>query len=221
MSGGTSPSQRFYGRWARLYDLVARRTPRIGGLRARTADALDLSAGETAVEMGCGTGANLPHLRERVGPEGRVLGLDFTRGVLDRAAADIDRRGWENVHLARADVTSEPLCEPVDGIVASFVVGMLADPAGAVERWCDHLRPGGRIALLNAARSERWYGPLVNAPFRGLVIVSTPGDRPSAAHELLDRRIEAAHDALRRRCTDVTHEEHALGIVRLTAGTVE
>lgn len=214
-------AQEFYSRWAALYDLVSRRTPGVPRTRARVADALGLELGDTVVEMGCGTGANLERLRDRVGPEGTVVGVDFSPGVLDRAADHVARNGWRNVHLVRGDATHPPVDE-ADAVLATFVVGMFADPAGVVERWCDLLGPGGRIALLNAARSRRPYGPLVNLPFRGFVRVSTPERRrlETPAHELLDRRVEAGHAALDRRCERVVHEEHALGLLRLAAGRV-
>jgi ubiquinone/menaquinone biosynthesis C-methylase UbiE len=71
-------AQSFYGRWAQVYDWLAS-APGVASWRDRTADALALASGDTVVEMGCGTGANVPHLRERVGPSGRVVGIDVTR----------------------------------------------------------------------------------------------------------------------------------------------
>jgi ubiquinone/menaquinone biosynthesis C-methylase UbiE len=214
-------AQEFYTRWAGLYDAVARYTPGVPGMRTRVADALDLDLGDTVVEMGCGTGANLGYLRERVGPEGTVVGVDFSPGALDRAAEHVTSEGWENVHLVRGDATRPPIAD-VDAVLGTFVVGMFADPDEVVERWCDLVGPGGRIALLNAARSRRPYGPLVNLPFRGLVRVSTPGKRGHGTppHVLLDRRIEAGHAALERRCERTVHEERLLGLLRLAAGRV-
>lgn len=220
----TTAAQRFYGRWAWLYDLVARRTPGIHGLREDAAAALELSRGDTVVEMGVGTGANIPHLARQVGPDGTVLGIDLTRGVL-RTAHEMEGE-HPAAHFVRGDATRPPIDGPVDGILASFVVGMLDDPRGIVESWCDLVRPGGRIVLVNAARSERPYGPLVNAPFRGLVLVSTPGRlrflrtgrTPTA---VLDRRIRAAHEGLAAGATVDTYDERAAGIVRLVGATVE
>lgn len=211
----------FYTRWASLYDHVSRRIPGIAGLRLETARALDLELGDTVVEMGCGTGANLAYLREQVGPGGTVIGVDFSEGVLERAREHVEREGWENVHPVRGDATAPPLWG-ADAVVATFVVGMFSDPEGVVESWCDLVGPGGSIALLNAARSRRAYGPVVNLPFRAFVYLSTPYKRrlDEPAHELLDRRIEAGHRTLERRCERTVHTDGALGLVRLSAGRV-
>ncbi|WP_306056840.1 class I SAM-dependent methyltransferase [Natronococcus wangiae] len=215
-------AQEFYGRWARLYDLIARRTPGIPTLRCRAAAACRLERGDTVVEMGCGTGANLPYLREQVGPDGTVVGIDFTRPVLERArelTADYD-----NVHVVRGDATRPPVDGDVDAILATFVVGMLSDPAGAVDDWCDLVGPGGRVVLANAARSDAWYAPPVNAVFRAIVVLSTPpttklryADDP---HLRLDEKIDTAHARLRERSAAVADETHVFGVVRLTGGRI-
>ncbi|WP_135819758.1 class I SAM-dependent methyltransferase [Halostella litorea] len=222
--GRAATAQSFYGRWAALYDGIARYTPGVARLRERAAAALDLSPGDTVVEMGCGTGANLPYLRERVGPEGTVVGVDFTGPVLDRARGLVERRGWGNVHVVRGDAARPPVAGGVDGVLASFVVGMLADPAGTVDDWCDLVEPDGTVVLLDAARSERRVAAPVNAAFRAVTVLSTPSTLQlrydDSPHERLFERMTAARAALRRRAAAVAHEERWLGIVRLTGGRV-
>ncbi len=239
MSGaGSSVAQSFYGRWAALYDVLARYTPGIGSLRERAAAALELDPGDTVVEMGCGTGANLAYLREQVGPEGTVVGVDFTRPVLDRARESV--AAYDNVHLVRGDAARPPFAtagdaaafdsidadlDSVDAVLATFVVGMLDDPGAAVRDWCDLLADGGNVVLVDAASSERAYAAPVNALFRAVVILSTPPtlqfryDRDPQA--TLDRRVDAARDALRDRSSSIAHETHALGVVRLTGGRID
>ncbi|NHN47552.1 methyltransferase domain-containing protein [Halostella sp. JP-L12] len=217
-------AQSFYGRWAGLYDRIALHTPGVASLRERAAAALRLSPGDTVVDMGCGTGANLPYLRERVGPEGTVVGVDFTGPILDRARRLVDRRGWENVHVVRGDATRPPVAGGVDGVLSTFVVGMFADPAGTVDDWCDLVRPGGHVVLLNAARSDRSYAAPINAAFRAVTVLSTPPtltlryDDPPDVH--LTDRVRAARDALRARSDAVAHEEHWFGIIRLSGGRI-
>ncbi|MFB6296832.1 MAG: class I SAM-dependent methyltransferase, partial [Halobacteriales archaeon] len=135
---GRDAVDRFYSRWAGAYDLLASRAPGIAAVRERSADALALDAGDTVVEMGCGTGVNLPYLRERVGSGGRVVGVDLAAGVLARADRRITRAGWANVSVLRGDARRPPV-ERADAVLATFVVGMFDDPAAAVERWCDLL----------------------------------------------------------------------------------
>ena len=224
-SGGVEATQSFYTRWALVYDAVARHTPGVGGLREAAVDALAPDPGDTVVEMGCGTGANLPYLRERVGPEGRVLGVDFTPGVVRVARDRIAGEEWENVGVARGDATRPPVdAAEVDAVFASFVSGMLADPAAAVRDWASLAGPGGRVGLLDLARSTRASGAALNLLFRGLVVASAPpgsrfggGESPTRT---LDRRVAAAHRELRSSCSDLACDTRALGFARVSAGTV-
>ncbi|AXR78819.1 SAM-dependent methyltransferase [Natrarchaeobaculum sulfurireducens] len=222
-------AQEFYGRWASLYDLIARYTPGISHLRRRAAAACRLEPGDTVVEMGCGTGTNLPYLREQVGPDGVVVGIDFTGPVLERARDHTSE--YDNVHVVRGDATRPPLGlseetpleEPaIDAILATFVVGMLEDPSGAVDDWCDLVGPDGHVVLANAARSDEWYAPPVNAVFRAIVVLSTPPTTTlryeTDPHLRLDRKIDAAHARLRERSAAIADETHVFGVVRLTGG---
>lgn len=219
---GANEAQSFYGRWARLYDVVAT-FPGVGSWRERAAERLDLSPGDTVVEMGCGTGANLPFLRERVGADGTVVGVDFTRGMLDRAATRVEERGWENVHLVHGDATAPPIAGPVDALLASFVVGMLGRPAAVVEEWCSLVRPGDRVALLDATRSTDPRARPLDALFRLFVAASAPPTTTlryeTPPWKPLDDRVTAARRPLERR-PEFTHEVFALGFVQLAAATV-
>jgi ubiquinone/menaquinone biosynthesis C-methylase UbiE len=215
--------QGFYGRWARFYDVIALYTPGVRRLRERAAATLELDPGDTVVEMGCGTGANLPYLRAAVGPTGSVVGVDVTRPILDRARSLVDRRGWDNVYLARADARRPPVAS-ADAVLATFVVGMLDDPAKAVGDWCDLVGSGGNVVLLDATESDRSYAPVVNPVFRAFVTLSTPPtlqlryDRDLTGD--LDRKVSAAREALRSRSSAVAHEDRFLGFARLTGGRV-
>ena len=216
-----SAVERFYGRWAGLYDVLATRTPGIRDVRERTVDALGLSPGETVVEMGCGTGANLDLLRERVGAEGRVVGVDLTPGMLMRAGRRIRRAGWRNVGLLRADAARPPVAA-ADAVLATFVVGMLDEPGEAVGGWADIVGPGGRVALLDAA--PRGRSGALDAAFRLFVAATAPptfrlryAESPARS---LGRRVEAARAALGGRSGLATDERFGRGFLRLAVGEV-
>ncbi|WP_254543251.1 class I SAM-dependent methyltransferase [Halomarina pelagica] len=217
----------FYGRYAALYDAIAT-APGVARWRAAAVDALDLESGDTVVEMGCGTGANLRFLRERVGPEGTVIGVDLTRPLLRYARTRVDPEGWENVHLVQADAARPPV-ERADAVLGSFVVGLLADPTAAVDGWCD--LASGRVALLDATSSSHPVGPLLNPAFGAFVGAGAPADALTEsvqqalagrrARRHLDERVSVARDALAARTTDRRYEERALGFVGVLSGRVE
>jgi ubiquinone/menaquinone biosynthesis C-methylase UbiE len=218
-----SRAQAFYTRWARGYDVLATRAPLVRSVRADLLDALDPAPGDVVVEMGCGTGANFPYLRRRVGSEGAVVGVDFSPGMLERARERVAAEGWENVHVVRGDATRPPVAT-ADAVCASFVVGMLPDPAAAVDRWADLVGTGGRLALLDLARTTRPAARPLNGLFRVAVVLSAPPGsrfgRDASPPAVLDRRVAAAHRRLRERCPDATAETNALGFGRVSGGRV-
>ena len=90
--------------------------------RARCVVELALSPGDTVVDMGCGTGANFPALREQVGPSGTVVGVDLVGSMLRQARQRVEQNGWENVHIVQGDATRPPV-EAADALTSTFVVG--------------------------------------------------------------------------------------------------
>jgi ubiquinone/menaquinone biosynthesis C-methylase UbiE len=210
-------TQAFYGRWARAYDALCRVLPGLDGLRRDAVDSLALAPGDTVVDLGCGTGANLRHLRDAVGPTGTVIGVDLTRGMLAQARERVEDAGWENVHLAQADAAGPPV-RAVDAIFASFVVGMLENPGESVERWTERLRTGGRVAVVEAGRSNHRVARFVNPVFDALVGAGAPENDHESPSTALDSRIDAARGALATHSRVVRDERRAAGFVRVFTG---
>ena len=212
----------FYGRWAALYDRVAT-APGVGRWRRAAADRV-AGPGDTVVEMGCGSGANLPYLRERVGAAGRVVGVDVTGPLLERAGA---RAADANVSVVRGDATEPPVRE-ADAVLGTFVCGLFEDPAAVVEGWCDLVGPGGRVAVMDATATDDPLGRPLNPPFRAFVVAGAPGEGPADvlrapfgnADALLSRRVGAARRALAGRTEERRYEEFGLGFVGLLSGRV-
>lgn len=229
-------AQSFYTRWARGYDVLARYAPGAGSLRQRAVDALDPDPGDVVLDLGCGTGANFPYLREAVGAEGVVVGVDFAPGPVAIARDRADE--WENVHVLRGDAARPPVLDSSersqevldrdgrspDAVLASFVVGMLPNPGDVVRSWAAHVGPDGRLALLDLARTGEAPWRALNPLFGVLTRASAPGSsakRDSDAVAVLDRRVEAAHEALAACCVDLQRSTHVGGFARISAGRVE
>ena len=219
----TDVVQSFYDRWARAYDAVADLPP-VAGWRDRTAASLGLDPGDTVVEMGCGTGANLPYLREHVGPHGTVVGIDLTRGMLRRAR----KRNREPGGLVQADATRPPIGRPggrgdgaIDALLGSFVVGLFSDPVAVVDDWCDLVGPGGHVGLLHFHASDRWWARPANLGYAGLVRVSSPNAvRAAGAAAAHDASVRQAHDALEGRADDIVERDFGGGFLRLQVGRI-
>lgn len=138
-------SERVWDFWARFYEFNDRDTEPI---RREAIETLDLEGGETVVDLGCGPGSNFAMLREAVGPEGRVLGVDVAPKMVRKAGRRIAENDWTNVDAIEADATQYPLAdEGVDHAVATLALSAMPDVRGIVEAIYDALPPGGRLAV--------------------------------------------------------------------------
>lgn len=162
-----------YDRLAPFYDILAAGYSfvRSGRFRRHVVEMLELRPGETVVDIGCGTGANLPYLVEAVGPTGRILGVDLSSGMLAQAKQRIDENGWQNVKLVEADIRAFAFPQPLHGIISTFAMEMVPEHRDAIERAVSALEPGRRIAVAGLRRPESWpewlirLGSLINRPF--------------------------------------------------------
>lgn len=211
--------QATYDRWAGIYDwnpVLALVQP----ARRRAVDAMDLRAGDTVVDMGTGTGANLPLLRDAVGATGTVIGIDASPKMLQRARVRIADQGWENVSVLQGDIRDPPIDGPVDGICSAFVAVMYDDPRTLLEPWAD-LVENGSLASLYSGPSHRSYAPAVNALLGVYLRVFEAGwgvEGGRTPSEVLSHRGEQVKTTITELADATTHEEFAMGLVKLGVG---
>jgi ubiquinone/menaquinone biosynthesis C-methylase UbiE len=110
-----------------------------------------LEPGSHVLDIATGTGAVLLAAAERLGGSGRVVGIDVTEAMLDRAAADARRRSLRAVELRTMDAHGlEFAGETFDYVLCSFAFLSLSDKRGALEGFRRVLAPGGHVCLLDA-----------------------------------------------------------------------
>ena len=106
------------------------------------------AAGEKALDIGSGRGAATFPLAEAVGPGGHVTGIDLANGMVEALGAQIKDSGISNVDVLIQDAANPDFeSGTFDLIASSLVLFFLPDPAAALRRWSDLLRPGGRLGV--------------------------------------------------------------------------
>ena len=108
--------------------------------------ALGLRPGDRVLDLGCGTGMNLPALREAIGGDGYLHAVDYSPGMVIKARARVDRHGWDNVTVEHGDATALELAPSgFDAVLASFSISATQDVPATVDNIHSVLRPGGRL----------------------------------------------------------------------------
>jgi ubiquinone/menaquinone biosynthesis C-methylase UbiE len=114
--------------------------------RRLVSDALAVAAGERVMDVGCGPGFYVAELLERVGADGRVVGIDSSQPML--AVAARRSHGRDNVAFHRADATSLPVEDAsFDAALSVQVLEYVADVPAALAEMHRALRPGGRVLV--------------------------------------------------------------------------
>lgn len=159
-----------------------------GVLRARAVEVLAPRRAETVLDVGCGAGLTFPALRRGIGDAGRLVGVDASAAMLERAGELVRRRSWDNVELVRADARELDLPVVADAALLCQVHDLVRDPA-ALDRVVAHLRPGARLVAAGSVWGPRWAVPLNAATWlanRAYVSSFAGFDRPWAE---LERRL--------------------------------
>lgn len=145
-----------------LFDTVAATYDNVGvdyfqPIARGLVDELKPQPGERVLDVGCGRGAALVPLAERVRPGGTVIGIDLSPGMLEECRVVLQEAGVQ-ADLRVADAMAPGLPgETFDVVAASLVIFFLPDPTAALRAWHDLLVHGGRLGISTFGDySPRW-----------------------------------------------------------------
>jgi ubiquinone/menaquinone biosynthesis C-methylase UbiE len=113
------------------------------------ANALDLSEGDTVVELGCGTGLNFPFLLDIIGSTGKIIGVDIAKNMLVQAKKRIDENGWKNVELIHSDIAEYDIPKDVDGILSTGAITYSSSYDKVIKNGYDSLKSGKRLVIVD------------------------------------------------------------------------
>lgn len=107
-----------------------------------------LFPGDAVLDIGCGAGVDSLVAAHLVGKEGRVVGVDITPAMIEKALAHLGRLGWPRVSFQLAEAEALPFPEAeFDAVISNGVFNLTINKAKALEETHRVLKPGGRLLL--------------------------------------------------------------------------
>lgn len=107
-----------------------------------------LRMGETVLDLGCGAGIDVFLAASKVGPNGRVIGVDMTDKMLEKARENAERLGAKNVEFRKGEIEDLPVGSgSVDVIFSNCVINLTLDKGAVFNEAFRALRPGGRMII--------------------------------------------------------------------------
>jgi ubiquinone/menaquinone biosynthesis C-methylase UbiE len=206
-----------YRKKAKRYDVTSWLYP-VPGYPHRTqrrlaVQALGLRAGDTVVDMACGTGLNFPLIEKVIGPGGRIVGVDLTDAMLACAQDRIAKNGWSNVSLVQADAAGFDFPAEVNAILSTYALTQVPDCADVIAHGAAALSRGGRWVVLDLKVPDNTPG--------GIAQLGTAMVRPFASiDQWMTRRPWAAiRAAMQEELTDPSWTELFFGTAFLATGS--
>ena len=115
----------------------------------------ELRPGEVVVDIGAGGGKDCFLAAQRVGPNGRVIGIDMTPQMLERARSAAERGNYTNVEFRLGEIENLPIADSsVDVIISNCVINLSPDKPRVFAEIARVLRPSGRISISDIVSSR-------------------------------------------------------------------
>ena len=108
----------------------------------------ELRPGERVVDAGCGAGMDSLIAAKKVGPDGRVIGVDMTQSMLEKARQGAKEAGLKNVEFREGYAEELPIVDGwADVVISNGVLNLMPDKSAALEEMSRVLKPNGRLQI--------------------------------------------------------------------------
>jgi SAM-dependent methyltransferase len=107
-----------------------------------------IQKGDTVIDLGSGAGNDCFVARHETGETGKVIGIDFTKAMIDKARVNAEKLGYNNVEFRQGDIENIPVSDNVaDVIVSNCVLNLVPDKAKVIAEIYRVLKPGGHFSI--------------------------------------------------------------------------
>lgn len=107
-----------------------------------------IGKGDVVIDLGSGAGNDCFIARKETGETGRVIGIDFTPAMIEKARANVDKLGFNNVEFRQGDIEKMPVTSGIaDVVVSNCVLNLVPNKAGVFAEIFRVLKPGGHFSI--------------------------------------------------------------------------
>ena len=115
----------------------------------------ELCSGQTVLDLGSGAGLDSLLAARRVGPTGKVVGVDLSPEMVEKARCNAELLGLQNVEFVRAEIERLPLLnDSVDIVISNGVFNLCTNKPGVLAEAFRVLRPSGRLQMADILLHE-------------------------------------------------------------------
>lgn len=107
-----------------------------------------IKKGDTVIDLGSGAGNDCFVARAETGETGKVIGIDFTPAMIEKARVNAEKRGFNNVEFREGDIEKMPVtANAADVIVSNCVLNLVPNKDGVIKEIYRVLKPGGHFSI--------------------------------------------------------------------------
>jgi len=107
-----------------------------------------IKEGDTVIDLGSGAGNDCFIARKATGEKGKVIGIDFTEAMIEKARANAEKVGFNNVEFRQGDIEKMPVTANVaDVVVSNCVLNLVPNKDGVFKEIFRVLKPGGHFSI--------------------------------------------------------------------------
>ena len=114
-----------------------------------------VESGQTVVDLGSGAGFDLLIAAEKVGPDGRVIGVDMTDAMIEAARGNAERAGFEQIEVRKGLIEQMPVEDgETDWVISNCVINLSPEKERVFAEIERVLAPGGRVSISDIVVEE-------------------------------------------------------------------
>ena len=160
---------KWYDNIAKLYDFFTAWVYKKS--RIKLIESSGIKKGDRVLIIACGTGQSFKLIEEKIGLEGEIIALDYSKEMLKIAQKRIDKNNWNNITLINLDVRelnseyllNRNIASYFDILIAELAFSVIPDWKNVMKRLASLIKRNGRIGLLDWYRNKKdWLTRIVD-----------------------------------------------------------